>query len=188
MTIQLPTDLGFVVTLFVVGVAIPLLVVIAYGLSGRIPQSRDLKRLRLSDKFHTLDADVQTAILYALGEGDEARRVADQKLTDLLINSAIAIHDSERITGELREGTLGLRDEVRALRDQVLDAPGDDLDEGPSVDRENHVDDDDLRPTVAEVEAKRAELEAAGKPAGVGSLAKALGTSEATVRRRLGKL
>lgn len=42
--------------------------------------------------------------------------------------------------------------------------------------------------TEEQVRAKQAELEAAGQPAGAGSLAKALHTSEATIRRRLGRL
>ncbi len=46
----------------------------------------------------------------------------------------------------------------------------------------------DLRPSLAEIEAKQAELAAAGMPHGLRPLAKALHSSPATIRRRLGRL
>jgi predicted NAD/FAD-dependent oxidoreductase len=42
--------------------------------------------------------------------------------------------------------------------------------------------------TTEEVLAEKARQEAAGLPAGIGSLARALHVSEATIRRRLGRL
>jgi hypothetical protein len=43
-------------------------------------------------------------------------------------------------------------------------------------------------PTAAEVRAKLDELKSEGQPHGVGSIARALNASEATVRRRLGRI
>ena len=54
--------------------------------------------------------------------------------------------------------------------------------------RGSRVDQGPDEPSEAQVLAKQAELLEAGLPGGIGSLAKALHTSEATIRRRLGRL